>query len=68
MKANTEQNLLSDLPFGLDLTEQQARAIYEQGEEAVVFALLKLAKMAAEHKLTNTTARYRLKKVNAYIR
>jgi len=30
--------------FGVSLTEQQARQIFRQGEEAVVFALLQLAK------------------------
>jgi hypothetical protein len=30
------------------LTEEQARLIYEQGAEAVVFALLSLAKQLAE--------------------
>ena len=34
-----------DIPdFGTALTEQQARRIFRQGEEAVVFALLQLAK------------------------
>jgi transposase len=35
-----------DVPLGPALTEQQAREIFAQGEEAVVFALLKLAKLA----------------------
>ena len=37
-----------DLPLGPALTEQQAREIFAQGEEAVVFALLALAKLAAQ--------------------
>jgi transposase len=34
-----------DIPIGSQLTEAQARAIYAQGEEAVVFALLTQAQM-----------------------
>lgn len=37
-----------DIPLGAALTEEQARAIYAQGEAAVVFAVLTLAKMLAE--------------------
>jgi len=37
-----------DIPLGLALTEERARAIYAQGEEAVVFALLTQAKMLVE--------------------
>jgi transposase len=37
-----------DVPLGPALTEQQAREIFAQGEEAVVFALLALAKLAAQ--------------------
>jgi len=37
-----------DIALGPTLTEEQAREIFSQGEEAVVFALLQLAKMAAE--------------------
>ena len=36
-----------DVPLGPALTEEQAREIFAQGEEAVVFALLTLAKLAA---------------------
>lgn len=36
-----------DIPVGATLTEEQARKIFGQGEEAVVFALLELAKMLA---------------------
>ena len=36
------------LATGACLTEQQAREIFAQGEEAVVFALLALAKLAAQ--------------------
>ena len=39
-----------DIPLGSTLTEAQARAIYAEGEEAVVFALLEQAKMLAEQK------------------
>ena len=34
-----------ELAFGPGLTEAQARAIYRQGEEAVVFALLTQSKL-----------------------
>ncbi len=37
-----------DIPLGASLTEEEARAIFAQGEEAVIFALLVLAKMLAE--------------------
>jgi transposase len=37
-----------DIPVGATLTKEQARAIYAQGEEAVVFALLAQSKMLAE--------------------
>ncbi len=33
-----------DIPLGATLTEEQARLIFSQGEEAVVFALLQLVK------------------------
>ena len=36
-----------DKPLGGGLTEEDARAIFAKGEEAVVFALLQLATMAA---------------------
>ena len=39
-----------DIPLGATLTEEQARLIFSQGEEAVVFALLALAKQLAEEK------------------
>jgi len=48
MKHNTEQFVRGCLPLGPGLTQQQAEAIYEQGKEAVVFALLNLAQMLAE--------------------
>jgi hypothetical protein len=38
----------SSLPLGPELTEEQAREIFAQGEEVVVFALLALAKLLAE--------------------
>lgn len=37
-----------EVPLGPSLTEEEARAIYEQGPEAVIFALLTLAKQLAE--------------------
>lgn len=37
-----------EIPLGPALTEEQARSIYAQGEEAVVFALLTQAKMLVE--------------------
>jgi len=37
-----------DIPLGATLTEEQARLIFSQGEEAVVFALLQLVKQLAE--------------------
>ena len=33
-----------DIPLGAMLSEEQARQIFSQGEEAVAFALLQLAK------------------------
>lgn len=56
MKLSTEQKVADNLSLGPRLTKQQAEQIYEQGKEAVVFALLQLAKMAAEQKPTNLTA------------
>ena len=38
----------TDVPLGPELTEHQAREIFAQGEEAVVFALLAQAKLLAE--------------------
>jgi len=48
MKGNAEQNVAGNLPLGPRLTKQQAKAIYQLGEEAVIFALLKQAQMLAE--------------------
>src|SRR6266446_6746106 len=42
-----------NIPLGPALTEEQARDIFAAGEEAVVFALLRLAKLAAEAKPAN---------------
>jgi transposase len=39
--------LLNTVPLGPSLTAEQAREIYARGEEAVVFALLQLAQLAA---------------------
>src|SRR5512143_919249 len=43
--------------LGPQLTAEQARLIYEQGSEAVVFALLTLAKRLAEQSVAPATAR-----------
>jgi len=53
MNLSTEQNVVGNLPLSCGLTKQQAEQIYDQGKEAVVFALLQLAKMAAEQSPTN---------------
>ncbi len=39
-----------DIPLGTMLTEEQARQIFSQGEEAVVYVILELAKQLAEQK------------------
>jgi transposase len=52
----TDQTLATPVPLGPALTEQQAREIYRQGEEAVVFALLTLAQRAAEPNPSPTPA------------
>ena len=44
-------------PIGVSLTEQQARDIFRQGEEAVVFALLQQARMLAQAHETSVEAR-----------
>src|SRR3989304_363440 len=46
------QGYLSPWPM---MTEEQARAIFRQGEEAVVFALLQLAKQLAEQQAADTS-------------
>lgn len=56
MKRNTEHFVPDHLLLGPGLTQAQAEAIYEQGKEAVVFALLELAKMAAEQQPVNLPA------------
>ena len=49
MKANAaEQHNINSMSLEKGLTKEQAKAIFALGEEAVVFALLKLAKLAAE--------------------
>ena len=48
MKVRTEQNTHGNLSFDSGLTRQQAEQIYEQGKEAVVFALLQQAQMLAQ--------------------
>ena len=45
MKVSAEP--LRSVSLGPSLTEEQAKEIYRQGEEAVIFALLTLAKQAA---------------------
>ena len=37
-----------DIPVGPDLTEDQAEKIYKLGKDAVIFALLEMAKRLAE--------------------
>lgn len=37
-----------DIPLGPTLTEEQARTLYAQGEEAVVYAILAMARMLAK--------------------
>lgn len=41
-----------DIPLDAGLTEEDARAIFAQGEEAVVFTILELSKRLAEQKAT----------------
>jgi transposase len=48
MKQRTEQPVADGVPLGPGLTKEQAERIYEQGKEAVIFALLKQAQMLAE--------------------
>ncbi len=50
----TDQTVATAVPLGPALTEQQAREIYRQGEEAVVFALLTLAQRLAEPHASST--------------
>jgi len=45
---DAEQHNINSMALGPGLTEEQAKAIFALGEEAVVFALLQLAKIAAE--------------------
>jgi transposase len=44
----TDRTTTLEVPLGPALTERQAREIFRQGEEAVVFALLTLAQRAAD--------------------
>ena len=41
-------NVTLNIPLGASLTEEQARTICAQGEEAIVFALLSMAQMLAQ--------------------
>lgn len=45
---NIEQDILADIDLSKGLTERQAERIFEQGKEAVVFALLKQSQMLAQ--------------------
>lgn len=45
-----------EMTIGADLSEQQAREIFAQGEEAVVFALLELAQRVAEQQAAMATS------------
>ena len=58
MKPNTDVG--ADLPGGISLgtalTEEQAEDIYNQGKEAVVFALLEMSKKLAEQQSPPTPA------------
>ncbi len=51
-----DQTLATPVLLGPALTEQQAREIYRQGEEAVVFALLTLAQKVADSSPSSTSA------------
>ncbi len=48
MKLNAEQNILAGIDLVAGPTKQQAEQIYEQGKEAVMFALLKQTQRLAE--------------------
>ena len=56
MQLNTKQNILDDIDLAAGLTKQQAEQIYALGKEAVVFALLQLARRAAEPRPNNLPA------------
>ena len=56
MKQYPEQPVPDGVPLGPSLTKAQAERIYEQGKEAVIFALLELAKMATEQRQMNLPA------------
>ena len=40
--------VMTEMPLGAALTQEQAREIYAQGEDAVVFSLLRMAQMLAQ--------------------
>src|SRR5579863_6405184 len=48
----TTATLPTSVPLGPALSEEQAREIFRQGEEAVVFALLSLAQQVAKPQTT----------------
>lgn len=56
MRLNAEQNIVADIDLAAGLTPEQAMQIYQQGQEAVVFALLALSKLAAEQRHINLPA------------
>jgi transposase len=56
MNVNADHNTLGEVAVGPGLTKAQAERIYEQGKEAVVFALLRLAQLAADPKPLNLPA------------
>ncbi len=51
----TEPGVPTQALLSATLTEEQAKAIFEQGQEAVVFALLELVKQLAEARSPSTT-------------
>ena len=56
MQLNTKRNILDDIDLAAGLTKQQAEQIYALGKEAVVFALLQLARRAVESRPNNLPA------------
>jgi len=52
VQPDAEQSNLNDITLGPELTEEQAKKIFDLGEGAVVFALLQLSKMIAEQNQT----------------
>jgi len=50
VQPGAEQYNISGINLGPELTQEQAKKIFDLGEGAVIFALLRLAKMVAEQK------------------